>query len=85
MDHWTKNELLKELSRLGYEVDASMSFNYNNNLNRKSYKARSIYIRETSSGLGCCNIHARRDANFKALQDIRFSVEVIDRGRTWEL
>jgi len=85
VDRWNKNELLKELSRLGYKIDSSLSFNYTNNLNKKSYKARSIYIRETSSGLGCCNIHARRDANFKELQGIRFSVEVIDRGRIWEL
>ena len=76
---------MNELSRLGYKIDSSLSFNYNNNLNKKAYKARSIYIREISSGFGCCNIHARRDANFKALQDIRFRVEVIERGRTWEL
>ena len=76
---------MNELSRLGYKIDSSLSFNYNNNLNKKAYKARSIYIREISSGFGCCNIHARRDANFKALQDIRFSVEVIERGRVWEL
>ena len=85
MDHWTKNELLKELDRLGYEIDLSLSFNYINNLNRKSYKARSIYIREADTGLSFANIYARRDVNFKALQDIRFRVEVIERGRTWEL
>ena len=85
MDHWTKNELLKELSRLGYKIDSSLSFNYNNNLNRETYKARSIYIIEDDSKLNFANIHARRDSNFKALQNIRFRVEVIDHGRTWEL
>ena len=85
MERWTRHELLQELDRLGYKIDEKNCFTYTNNMNGKSYPARAIYIVEKDSGLCFANIYARRDANFDALQDIRYRVEVINNGKVWEL
>ena len=81
----TRHEFLQEIDRLGYKIDESMSFNYINNLNETSYKARSISLVEKDTGLSFANIYSRRDYNFTALQKIRYEAEITVDGRIWEI
>lgn len=78
---WLKNRL----NELGYEIEESSSFNYTNNLNHgKTWKARACYIVESDSKLGFANVNARRDKNFKLLQEFRQN-EFEIAGRIYEL
>ena len=81
----TKDELLSELDKLGYEIDKSMSFNYMNCSNGESYKAKACYIVEKDTKLSFSNIDARKDNNFERLQELRFWIEVTHKGRIYEL
>jgi hypothetical protein len=74
------------LDHLGYCIrNNSNSFNYFNGSNERSYKARSCYITEKNSGLSFANINARKDAAFKALQELRFNSFGYENARIWEL
>jgi len=80
-----KKELLNTLDTLGYKISKQDSFNYYNSGNEVKYPAKSCYIVEKDSGLSFANIYARRDSNFRALQELRRNEEVIVKGRVWEL
>ncbi len=53
----------------------------------ETYPCDTRQIFETDTGLAFCNVHARRDANFKRLQEIRFNGEwfAVVRGYIVEL
>lgn len=78
-------ELVQELDRLGYAINKENSFDYNNRGNEYSYLAKSLYIVEKGSSRSFANTESRRDANFKALQEIRRSTFVFHKNRIWEL
>lgn len=82
----TKTELNRRLSELGYCIDEKSSFNYQNSYNPgESWPARSCYIVEKDTGLGFSNIHARKDANFEKLQEMRRQGGFNVNGRIYEL
>lgn len=77
--------LVLKLTTLGYKIDPVNSFNYINTNNKRQYKARSIYIVESNTGLSFANINARCDDNFKELQSLRYNTFVYHNGRIWEI
>lgn len=83
----TRKDLDRALAALGYRIDDALSFNYVNNLNPgPSYPARSCYIVESDTGIGFAHYKdARRDENFRALQDFRFQPNPVIRGRVYEI
>ena len=83
MTQLDKENFLSTLSDLGYKTKES--FNYINNLNEITYKAKSFMITEINTGLSFANIDARRDKNFKRLQQIRFDSFVYSNNTIWEL
>lgn len=83
-EQWTKRRLLESLDALGYKVDPTASFNYNNMGNEIPYKARHIYIVEKKNGLSFANINAERP-NYEQLKEIRRNVFCFENGRIWEL
>ena len=86
MNELTKREFQAELARLGYRVATdSKTFNYINRGNKIHYMAKSVFIEETDSKKHFCNVEARRDANFKTLQELRFNSFVYHCHRIWEL
>ena len=85
MEMMTPDALRDELDRLGYKIRKCETFNYANSSNKNSYHAKSVSIEEQDSGIGFSNIAARRDGNFRALQQLRFNTFVLSRGRIWEL
>lgn len=86
MEIMTIFEALKLISRLGYQIDKSSSFSYTNNLNASgTYKARSLYLVQKDDKVSAFNVDARRDENFKKLQEFRRNVIVKSpRGIIWE-
>lgn len=80
------SDILKsELTKLGYEINQKLSFNYVNSSNENTYKAKSVYIGMLgNSELSFANIYANRD-NIKHLQEIRQNYFVFENGRIWEL
>lgn len=80
----TKAELTERLRSLGYSI-SPLSSSYLNNLNPgPPYKARSIYVIESDTGLSAFHVDARRDLNFRILQDeVRGDYDV--RGVIWEI
>ena len=84
MQEVSPRELELMLDDIGYYIDKQNSFNYTNNLNAITYKAKSIKIRDKVSGLGFANIEADRK-NLKKLQEIRRNTFVYAQGRIWEV
>lgn len=81
----TKKSVISKLSSLGYKISEKDSFNYVNKGNPPEiWNARACYIIEKDSGLSFCNINARRDENFKLLQEYRKNDFIIN-GRVYEL
>ena len=80
-----KQELMSTLDKLGYKISKEDSFNYYNSGNEVKYEAKSCFIIEKDSGLSFANIYARRDNNFRALQELRYNAEIIVSGRIWEI
>ena len=86
MNELTKREFQAELARLGYRVATdSKTFCYVNRGNKRHYLAKSVFIEEIDSKLHFCNVNARRDDNFRALQDLRYNSFVYHCSRIWEL
>ena len=81
----TKVALDSKLAELGYKISEEDSFNYVNKGNPPQvWNARSCYIVEADTNIGFANIYARRDGNFKALQELR-GQEFIINNRVYEL
>lgn len=85
MEELSAKEFVEILHSLGYEIDSNNTFNYINTANERIYKAKSVMIREQDSKLHFCNIEARRDKNFDALQALRFNSFVYFNNTIWEL
>ena len=82
----SKRQLVAELLAIGYRIDARCSFNYLNNFNKgPAYAARHCYVVEADTGIGFANVAARRDANFRTLQEWRGGGDVLIKGRLYEL
>lgn len=81
----TKAHLVRELELLGYRIDEKMSFNYRNTLNKGHYNARACRVVEADTGIGFANVNARRDKNFRKLQDLRQWADVVINGRVYEI
>ncbi len=88
---WTMAAIIRHLATLGYKLDRSMDARSQHRyLTGKwaglSHPGITTGIREADTGLTFCNIHARRDANFQALQAIRGgAVYAVVRGHIFEL
>ena len=80
----TLPELIRRAADCGYEIDPSFCFNYVNNANSITYRARSIGWRPKASGMSFAHIAAPRDT-LPQLQAIRQSCLVIHKGRILEL
>ena len=83
MNELSQVEFLNELDQLGYKMKSS--YNYYNSSNCIKYLAKTIEIVEKDSGLSFANIKAKRDDNFKQLQNLRYTSFVYNRGRIWEI
>lgn len=82
----SKKWLDNELKSLGYRISKTNSFNYYNGYNDFKYEARACYIVEIDSGLSFANVNARRDINFKALQEFRYNNSYLEiKGRIYEI
>ena len=57
----TLPELIRRAADCGYEIDPSFCFNYVNNANSITYRARSIGWRHKASGMRFAHIAAPRD------------------------
>ena len=86
----TIREIDAKLRAIGYQLDRSMdspSWNrfMTGELAGESYPAVNMAVVEADTGIGFANIDARRDANFKALQELRFneSLFALARGRVY--
>jgi len=78
-------ELIYMLKLVGYKICPSTSFDYTNTSNAIIYNARSISIIEADTGLSFGHIDARKDGNFRKLQEIRMEYLVFEKNRVWEL
>jgi hypothetical protein len=80
------------LAAIGYRMDRGLDCRSDNrymtgNYAGQSYPAVNAYVVEADTGLSFANVGARRDANFRRLQEIRFMGELfaVVRGRLLEL
>ena len=78
-------ELLNAISALGYALDRTLGFVYNNMSNKNKYRAKSIGIIEADTKLHFSHLEARRDENYKRLQELRVDAVCIYGGRIVEL
>jgi hypothetical protein len=88
----TLRQLNASLGRLGYRLDRScdcLSVNrYITGENAgESYPAINAYVVESDTGLSFAHVSARRDENYRRLQELRFSGELyaVVRGRVLEI
>ena len=84
MEKISKAELVNRAASCGYELDPRFCFNYINNLNGITYRARSIGWKHKASGSRFADVDAPRDT-LPALQEIRRNCFVVERRRIWEL
>lgn len=75
----------EELAQLGYRLDrsmdcASIATHMTGDRTGDRYPALALYPREMDSGLSAWNVDARRDANYKRLQQYRLDVFAIVRN-----
>lgn len=74
-----------ELAQLGYRLDrsmdcASMATNMTGERAGQRYPALALYPKVKDTGLSAWNVDARRDANYKRLQQYRMEVFAIVRN-----
>jgi len=88
----TVRQVNDALSRLGYRLDRTSDCKSVNRILTgedagKSYPAINAYVVEIDTGLSFANVAARRDANFRRLQELRLSGELyaVVRGRILEI
>lgn len=81
MKQLSKSAFMARLRPMNYEVDENQSSNDINRLNRISYKARSIRIKEIDTKKSFARFTARRDLNFRLLQAMRRDCFVFHGGR----
>lgn len=71
-------EMASMLKQLGYKISKKDGcYSRNRHMTGpcagRSYPAFNLYVTEASSGLGASNVDARRDDNYKKMQEIRFN------------
>lgn len=88
----TLRQVNEALASLGYRLDRKLDCKSVNRILTgedagKSYPAINAYVVEIDTGLSFANVSARRDANFRRLQEIRLSGELyaVVRGRILEI
>lgn len=85
MEPMSPRDLDEHLHALGYRRNEGESFCYVNTLNSpRRWKAKSIFIEDTRSGLGFANEWADK-SRLRELQALRFRAAVMHRERIWEL
>lgn len=67
MEKLTFEQAKQRLSELGYKITDGMDCIYS----RDGAEIKTVGISEIDTGLSFANVDARRDANFKALQELR--------------
>ena len=85
MKRMSSSELHSSIDQLGYSIDKDCDHKYINHGNEISYLAYSLCFKEKDTQLSFCNIDARKDENFRKLQDIRRECFVYEKNRVWEL
>lgn len=80
----TPAELMNRTAAIGYKISKDCSFNYVNNANEVTYRARSIGWTHIASGMSFAHVDAPKET-LPALQTLRFHCFVVHRGRIWEL
>lgn len=89
-DEWLSVRAMGErFKALGYSLDRSldcrsMSRYMTGSEAGRSYPACTTGVREIDSGLSAFNFAARRDANFRAMQKLRYDVFAVSRGAILE-
>lgn len=83
-------ELSRRVKALGYTLDRTMDCYapcrfMTGELAGQSYPCCTTNAKESDTGLSFANFQARRDANFRALQELRQSVVAISRGAILEI
>lgn len=86
----TVEQIAEELRLLGYKMDRSMDARCQAKIMTgpaagESYPCCTTYLKEADTGLSAFNVNARRDANFRALQQLRREVFAVVRGYVFEL
>lgn len=86
------HQLTAVLAGIGYRLDRALDCRSDNRYLSgpdmgRSYPAVNACIVEADTGLSFANVMARRDDNFRRLQELRFSGELfaVVRGRIFEL
>jgi len=88
----TLRQVIGVLADLGYKLDRTLDCKSDNRYLTgedagKSYPAINAYVVECDSGLSFADVAARRDENFRRLQELRKSDELyaVIRGRILEI
>ena len=79
----TVAELDRELADLGYRrgKDSRCTCTAQNMATGNHYPCTTYGVDEADTGMSAFNVDARRDANFKALQALRFNTFAVSQGR----
>lgn len=72
---------------LGYRLDRTMDCRSNARYldSGRSYPCITTSVRESDSGLSAFNFDARRDSNFRAMQQLRQQIFAVSRGAILEV
>ncbi|GHE75994.1 hypothetical protein GCM10019059_39180 [Camelimonas fluminis] len=75
-----------EFRKLGYRLDRSLDCRSTSRYlySGRTYPCCTTGVREADTGLSAFNCDARRDANFRAMQELRGSVFAVSRGAILE-
>lgn len=84
------NQMEATLNAIGYTLDRNKDCYSQNrwvtgDRTGESFPAINTGVRELDSGLSAWNVDARRDNNFKALQELRKSLFAVVRGRILQI
>ena len=90
MRRLTMRALQAEIAALGYKLNRDLDCRASSrfitgSLADTSYPCCAGYVVQSDDGLSFANVNARRDSNFRALQNLRGEVFAISRGAIFEL
>lgn len=79
--------LARRFSELGYTLDRQSDCRCTARYldDSRTYPCCTTGVKESDTGLSAWNIHARRDANYKAMQELRQQVFAVSRGHLLEV
>lgn len=77
----------REIAEAGYTLDRSLDCRSTARYldDGRTYPATSVYPKETDTGRSAYNIEARRDDNYRRLQQLRGEIFAVSHGRIVEL